>query len=105
MDFEFTDEQLELREQARSFLEKECPISLVRAVVEDRVDVDALWQSMVALDWPALTVAEDFGGLGLGYVELAVVLEELGRVVAPGPFLATVGQFVPAVREAGSDAH
>ncbi|TMK60945.1 MAG: acyl-CoA dehydrogenase [Actinobacteria bacterium] len=104
MDFEFTDEQLELREQARNFLEKECPISLVRAVVEDGTDAGALWESMVRLDWPALTVPEDSGGLGLGYVELAVVLEELGRVIAPGPFLATVSQFIPAVREAATDA-
>src|SRR5438309_1514446 len=103
MDFEFTDEQLELREQARSFLEKECPFSLVRAVVEDGTDAGALWESMVRLDWPALTVPEDSGGLGLGYVELAVVLEELGRVIAPGPFLATVSQFIPAVREAATD--
>ncbi|HUF84093.1 MAG TPA: acyl-CoA dehydrogenase, partial [Acidimicrobiia bacterium] len=52
--------------------------------------------------WPALTVAEDAGGLGLGVVELAVVVEELGRVLAPTPFLPTVTQFAPAIRETGS---
>jgi alkylation response protein AidB-like acyl-CoA dehydrogenase len=57
---------------------------------------------MVELDWPALTVAESDGGLGLGFVELAVLVEELGRVVAPGPLLATCTQFAPAVREAGT---
>jgi alkylation response protein AidB-like acyl-CoA dehydrogenase len=56
---------------------------------------------MVELGWPALTIPEAAGGLGLGAVELAVVVEELGRVVAPGPYLPTVAQFVPAVREAG----
>src|SRR3712207_3903633 len=58
---------------------------------------------MVELDWPGLTIAEDHGGIGLGFVELAVVLEELGRVVAPGPFTATAAMFAPAIRECGSD--
>src|SRR2546430_17670671 len=57
---------------------------------------------MVGLGWPALTVPEECGGLGLGFIELAVVAEERGRAVAPGPFLATVTQFVPAVRYAGT---
>ena len=59
------------------------------------------WDSMVALDWPALAIPEEYGGVGLGFVEMAVVVEELGRAVAPGPLLATVTQFAPMVREAG----
>jgi alkylation response protein AidB-like acyl-CoA dehydrogenase len=59
---------------------------------------------MVALGWPALTVPEAAGGLGFGPVELALVVEELGRVIAPGPLLATISQFVPAVRELGDAA-
>src|SRR5205807_6620694 len=102
MDFEFTDEQQALRASVRSVLERHCPIALVRDVVEKGAPVGPLWEQMVALDWQALTVPADAGGLGLGYVELAVVLEELGRVVAPGPLSATVTQLVPAVREAGS---
>jgi alkylation response protein AidB-like acyl-CoA dehydrogenase len=57
---------------------------------------------MVALDWPALAVAEEYGGVGLTFVETAVVVEELGRTVAPGPLLTTVSQFAPIVREAGT---
>src|SRR2546421_4817193 len=102
MDLEFTDDQQALRASVRSVLERHCPISLVRDVVEKGAPVGPLWEQMVALDWQALTVPADAGGLGLGYVELAVVLEELGRVVAPGPLSATVTQLVPAVREAGS---
>jgi alkylation response protein AidB-like acyl-CoA dehydrogenase len=102
MELEFSEEQDELRDGVRSVLARECPMSLVRDVVEKGVAPDALWSQMVALGWPALTVAEDAGGLGLGLVELAVVVEELGRVLAPGPFLPTVTQFAPAVREAGS---
>src|ERR1700704_2488471 len=77
-------------------------MSLVREVVEKGTTADALWSRMVELGWPALTVTEDAGGLGMGPVELAVVLEELGRVVAPGPFVPTVSQFAPVVAEAGS---
>jgi alkylation response protein AidB-like acyl-CoA dehydrogenase len=103
MQLEFTSEQEDLRDSVRVVLERECPMTLVRAVVETGVAPDALWKHMVELGWTALTVPEPAGGLGLGPVELAVVVEELGRVVAPGPFLATATQFTSAVREAGDD--
>jgi alkylation response protein AidB-like acyl-CoA dehydrogenase len=103
MQLEFTAEQEELRDSVRAVLARECPISLVREVVEKGTPPEGLWTRMVELDWPALTIAEEHGGIGLGFVELAVVLEELGRVIAPGPLFATVAQFVPAIREAGSD--
>jgi alkylation response protein AidB-like acyl-CoA dehydrogenase len=99
---EFTAEQDELRDGVRTVLAGECPMSLVREVVEKGVTTDALWSRMVELGWPALTVAEAAGGLGMGPVELAVVVEELGRAVAPGPFVPTVTQFAPVVAEAGS---
>ena len=102
MDLEFTGEQEELRASVRSFLDKECPIELVRSVVETGEPAKALWRSMVELDWPALAIAEEDGGIGLSFVETAVVVEELGRVVAPGPLLPTVTQFAPMVREAGT---
>jgi alkylation response protein AidB-like acyl-CoA dehydrogenase len=99
---EFTAEQDELREGVRAVLARECPISLVREVVEKGTTPDALWGQMVELGWPALTVPEPAGGLGMGAVELAVVVEELGRVLAPGPFVPTLTQFAPVVAEAGS---
>jgi alkylation response protein AidB-like acyl-CoA dehydrogenase len=99
---EFTPEQDELRDGVRTVLTRECPMSLVREVVEKAVTADALWNRMVSLGWPALTVPESAGGLGMGAIELAVVVEELGRAVAPGPFVPTVTQFVPIVTEAGS---
>jgi alkylation response protein AidB-like acyl-CoA dehydrogenase len=103
VELEFTGEQEELRDSVRAVLARECPMSLVRDVVEKGATTDGLWSRMVELDWPALTVPEDAGGIGLGFVELAVVLEELGRVVAPGPFVPTVALFAPAIRECGSD--
>jgi alkylation response protein AidB-like acyl-CoA dehydrogenase len=104
MHLEFTDEQLELRESARAILTRECPRRLVREVAVSGADAEGFRSQLSWLGWPALTVDVDFGGLGRGFVELAVVLEELGRAAAPGPFLATMTHFVPAVREAGSSA-
>ena len=102
MELEFSEDQQELRSTVRAFLERECPMTLVRSVVEKGAPADELWTQMVELGWPALTIAEEYGGLGLGFVELAVLAEELGRVIAPGPFMATVTQFVPAIRHAGT---
>ena len=102
VELEFTTEQEELRSSVRSFLEKECPVGLVRAVVETGQSAEELWASMVALDWPALIIPENHGGVGLSLVEMAVLVEELGRVIAPGPLLATVTQFAPMVREVGT---
>src|SRR5689334_19269286 len=107
MELEFTPEQDELRDGVRALLQQQCSMGAVRALVEKRwtggdAQPDALWAHMVELGWPALTVPEAAGGLGMGPVELAVVAEELGRVVGPGPFLPTVSQFVPAIRETAS---
>ena len=106
MQLDFTPDQEELRDSVRSVLDKEC----TRAVVRDHVDrvvrgeeSDAparLWKTFVSLDWPALTVPEEHGGIGLGYPELAVVAEELGKVLALGPLLTTMAGFVPLLREA-----
>jgi len=98
MDFEYSDDQLELRAAARSVLTSACPPSVVRSVVEGG-EAKELWPTLVGLDWPALGLPEAHGGLGLGFLEVGIIVEELGRVVAPSPFLATVTQFVPVVRE------
>ncbi|MBM3659384.1 MAG: acyl-CoA dehydrogenase [Actinobacteria bacterium] len=102
MELDFTEDQEELRDGVRTMLAGECPMTFVRAIVEDGAPVEPLWQQMVELGWPALTVPEEFGGLGLGAVELAIVAEEMGRAVAPGPLLPTASQLIPALRELGS---
>lgn len=102
MYLEFNDEQLELRDSARSALARECPPPYVRDVAAGRHDSDGLVTALTWLGWPALTIDVDLGGLGRSFVELAVVLEELGRAAAPGPFLPTMTQFVPVVREVGT---
>jgi len=102
MHLDFTQEQDDLRDSVRAVLERECPPTLPRSIVEGEGDASALFEKMVGLDWPALTVPEDCGGIGYGFVELAVVVEELGRVIAPGPLFPTVTQFAPLVREVGT---
>src|SRR5215475_14561055 len=109
MELDFTSEQDELRDGARSVLAAECRPALVRELVEARVagktaSAEALWAQFVDLGWPALNVPEAAGGLGLGAVELAVLAEELGRVMAPGPLLPTLSQFVPVVAALGDAA-
>ena len=102
MELEFSTDQEELRGSIHAVLAKESPVSLARSVVENGARPTALWETMVALGWPALTIAEEHGGIGLGMLEAAILAEELGRVITPGPLLATVSQFVPALRETGT---
>ena len=107
MELDFSPEQEDLRDTVRAFLTAECPIALVRRIVDARfaghpASADALHAQMVSLGWPALTVPEAGGGLGLGAIELALVSEELGRVITPGPLFATITQYVPAILELGS---
>ncbi|MHB1486045.1 MAG: acyl-CoA dehydrogenase family protein [Acidimicrobiales bacterium] len=105
MDLEFSEAESELRDNVRTVLGDLCPPSLVRSIYEGKGTGNALWERMVELYWPALAIDEEFGGLGMGFLEVAIVAEELGRAVAPGPFLATVTQFVPAVGELGFPEH
>ncbi|HEX4493868.1 MAG TPA: acyl-CoA dehydrogenase family protein [Acidimicrobiia bacterium] len=99
MELEFSRDQEELRDSIRAVLVKESPVALARSVVETGEPADALWATMTELGWPALTTAEEHGGIGLGAIEAGILAEELGRVMAPGPLLATVTQYVPIVRE------
>jgi alkylation response protein AidB-like acyl-CoA dehydrogenase len=91
MDARFTEEQELLRRSAREMLVRECPMSLVRAQLGDpRGAVGSLWDRISEAGWTGLGFGEDVGGAGLGLVDQVVLLEELGRVLAPGPYFATV---------------
>ncbi|MGI8663674.1 MAG: acyl-CoA dehydrogenase family protein [Acidimicrobiales bacterium] len=108
MQLDFTADQEALRSAVRDVLAKECTAAFVRAHVEHVARGEpsdagsSLWRIAVGLDWPALCVAESDGGVGLGVIELAIVAEELGRVIAPGPLSPTICGFVPALRAAGA---
>jgi len=104
MDLELSEDEAALRDNVRSVLASICPPAAVRAVYEGKGDPAAVWARMVELDWPGLAVPEQHGGLGMGYVAVALVAEELGRAVVPGPLLATATQFVPLVRELGAES-
>ncbi|OFV88233.1 MAG: hypothetical protein A3J75_07375 [Acidobacteria bacterium RBG_16_68_9] len=91
MDFGFSEEQEMLRQSAREFLDRECPMAYVRRMMEDeRGFSDEPWNQMANLGWMGLIIAEEHGGSGLGMVDMVVLLEEMGRMVMPGPFFASV---------------
>ncbi len=91
MNFEFSEEQNLLREQAQSYLNDKCPPAAVRRVLDGDQPNDAqLWRGMIDLGWTATAIPEEYGGIGLGYLELCVIAEELGRSLAPTPFSSSV---------------
>ncbi len=104
MDFELSEDQEELQRSVRQVLAKECPIALVRDVVENGSSPEQPWKSATELGWTGINVPESCGGLGLGFEELGLVVEEHGRALAPGRFMATATWFTPLLREAGSVA-
>src|SRR5215211_4234867 len=89
MNFGFTDEQRTIKAIARELLAGRSPFEKVRAAAEAREYGDALWRELCQLGWPGIAVAEEHGGQGLGAVELAALLEELGYACAATPFLPT----------------
>ncbi|MDE2463345.1 MAG: acyl-CoA/acyl-ACP dehydrogenase [Alphaproteobacteria bacterium] len=105
MNFDFSDDQKLLREQARRFLSERCPPKAVRAVLESEASHDrALWSAIAEMGWLGTSIPEEFGGLGLGYLELCVIAEELGRVLAPVPFASSIYLFAECLLRAGSAA-
>jgi alkylation response protein AidB-like acyl-CoA dehydrogenase len=90
IDFGLSEDQEALQRAAREFLVAECPPALVRDNAANGDGIPrALYRKMAELGWMGLVVPEAMGGLGLSTLDLALVLEELGRAAAPGPFLAT----------------
>jgi alkylation response protein AidB-like acyl-CoA dehydrogenase len=102
MDFEVTPEEQELVDSVSAVLASECPTALVRDVVENGSAPEQPWKSAHELGWTGIDLPEALGGVGLGFTALGLVVEQHGRHIAPGPFLATVTQFLPLVCEAGA---
>jgi len=91
MDFGLSEEQVMLKTSARDFLDKECPKKLVRQMIDDERGYSPdLWKKMAGLGWQGLVVPEKYGGVGSSFLDLAVLLEEMGRALVPGPFVPTV---------------
>lgn len=103
MNLEFSSDQQFIREQARNFLTQECTPERVRTAMESDDAYDkALWQQIVELGWTAMAIPEEYGGLGLGALELCVIAEEIGRVAAPVPFSSSVFLATEAIKGWGS---
>ncbi len=103
MNFGFSEEQDFLRSTAREFIETECPPTRVRELMETPEGYDpALWKQMAELGWLGLLIPEEYGGAELNYVDLVVVLEEMGRGLLPSPFFGHL-QGTLAVLRAGND--
>jgi alkylation response protein AidB-like acyl-CoA dehydrogenase len=105
MDFGFNQEQELLRATARKFLETECPSEFVRTRMAEPAGItDEFWGKLAEQGWLGLIYPEQYGGAGLGFVDLTVLMEEMGRAVMPGPFFSTVLLGGLTILEAGSDA-
>jgi alkylation response protein AidB-like acyl-CoA dehydrogenase len=105
MDFGFNQEQELLRSTARKFFENECTSEFVRARMAEPAGVtEDFWKKLAEQGWLGLIYPEEFDGTGLGFVDLTVLMEEMGRAVMPGPFFSTVLLGGLAILEAGSAA-
>jgi alkylation response protein AidB-like acyl-CoA dehydrogenase len=89
VDFEFSDDQEQLRDSVRRYLADRAPLPYVRAHYEDAAVVDAVWAGLADLGLTGMVVPEAAGGAGRGMVDLALPLGEMGRTVYPGPFAAS----------------
>ena len=91
MDLGLNEQQEMLKASARDFLQKECPKKLVRQLDEsDSGHSPELWQKMADLGWLGLVFPEEYGGNGGSFLDLVVLLEEMGYNILPGPFLSTI---------------
>ena len=104
MDFGFSEEQEILRRSARDFLERECSMTFVRRMIDDETGFSSeVWRQIAELGWLGLAFPESVGGAGLSFIDLAILLEEMGRVALPGPFFSSVLLGGLAILEGGSD--
>jgi len=91
MNFSLSEEQEMLRKMARDFFVKELPKSLVREMVKDEKGYPSeLWRKMADLGWMGLILPDKYNGLGMSFLDLVILLEEMGRACLPGPFFSTV---------------
>ena len=105
MDLGLSEVQQMLKSSAQEFLTQECPLTLVREMEDDPQGyTEQLWRQLVALGWTGLAFPEQYGGTAGTFLDLAVLLEEMGRNLVPGPFFATVVLGGLSILDAGTDA-
>jgi alkylation response protein AidB-like acyl-CoA dehydrogenase len=104
MNFDFSDEQKQLRDSARKFLAEKCPPKAVRAVIDGKAPYDRdLWKGLAEMGFLGVAIPEDCGGAGAGHLELCAIAEEMGRALAPVPFSSTVYLAAEALLLAASE--
>jgi alkylation response protein AidB-like acyl-CoA dehydrogenase len=105
MNFDFSEEQKQLRDEARKFLAEKCPPAAVRTVLDGKATYDReLWKGLADMGFLGVAIPEAYGGAGAGHLELCVIAEEMGRALAPVPFSSTVYLAAEALLIAGSEA-
>ncbi len=104
MNFEFSEDQKLVQKTARDYLAEHSGLEVCRAVLESSKPYDSgLWKGAAEMGWLGAAVPEQFGGAGLGYLELVLIAEELGRALAPIPFSSSVYLATEALLLAGSE--
>ena len=105
MNFDFSEDQKFLAGEARKFLSAQCTTQHVREVLNDTSlsHHAGVWKQVVDMGWLGTAIPEEYGGLGLGMLELCVIAEEMGRALAPVPFASTVFFFAEALKIGGSE--
>src|SRR5262249_45938369 len=104
MDFGFNEDQEMLRGAVKDFLDKECTTQFVRRMIDDeRGYSPEMWRQMAELGWMGLTIPEQYGGMGWGFLELTVTLEEMGAALLPGPYFSTVVLAAPLILALGTE--
>ncbi|HEY7401913.1 MAG TPA: acyl-CoA dehydrogenase family protein [Candidatus Angelobacter sp.] len=106
MQFGLSESQQILKDTARKFFAGECPVAAVRKTMETEMAYDAdLWRKLAEQGFTGVIVPEEHGGMGLGKVELILLMEEAGCALLPGPFFSTVALAVPVIDALGTTAH
>jgi len=104
MDISFTEEQEMLRKAAKDFLVAECPKKKVRELEEDDKGYSPeIWKKMADLGWQGMIIPDKYGGQGMTFQDFAILLEEMGRNILPGPFLCTVIEGALPILDAGTE--
>ena len=104
MDYDLSKEQKMLKDESHNFLSKECDSEFVRTMIADDMGYDPeMWHKMAELGWTGLLIPEDYGGLFESFLDMIVLLYEVGYACLPGPLFSTAVLGVVTVLEAGSD--
>jgi alkylation response protein AidB-like acyl-CoA dehydrogenase len=104
MDMKLSDEQTQLRDTARKFMEEQCTAEFVREMEKSELGFSReMWQQMAEMGWLGIALPEDCGGLELGAVDQVLLAKELGRFICPSPFLSTAVIAAEAIARAGTE--